>query len=84
MKTVPINQAEIVFVQWTDSVTTFGWQNKETDGAAVIDSVGILCHYDDKSVVISTSRSKAGRFLDQLTIPRSSILKMHGEEMRKP
>jgi len=70
------NQFEIVFMEWVDSTTTFGWHEPDKNGPSVITSVGILVYHDEKNVVISTSKGSSGCCIDQLTIPRSCIQKM--------
>lgn len=66
----------VVRVWWVDSTTTMGWCLEDVDGPTVIESVGQLVREDEESVVLSTSRSREGRYIDQLTIPRRCIRKM--------
>ncbi len=80
----PLEDSEIVFVEWMDSTTTFGWREPDADGPSVIVSVGILVHHDESSIVISTSRSSGGRYVDQLSIPLGCVRKISGASMPKP
>ncbi len=67
----------LVSVEWNDSQTTYGWRLPEKDDLpSEIKSVGILLSNTETSVTISTSISKGGRFVDKLTIPKSSIRKL--------
>ena len=66
----------LVYVEWEDSCTVYGWRDPELDGPSKIKSVGHLVTKNNKFMVISTSQSESGRFVDQLTIPRSCIKKI--------
>lgn len=60
-------------IKWVDSVTTYGWQNKETNGPSVIETVGWVVHETKAHIAVTTSASSGGRFLDQVVIPKSCI-----------
>lgn len=64
----------LVYVEWADSCSTMGWHpvpaGRETSH---IVSVGLLVQEDEQQVVISTSQSEHGRYVDYLAIPRASI-----------
>lgn len=81
---LPLSQSEIVFIEWIDSMRTEGWNKPEKDDALTIHSVGLLVGQDSKKVTISTSRCESGNYVDQLTIPKCSIVKMHGGKFQKP
>ena len=67
---------KIVYVEWEDSSTTFGWHEEHDDEPLVIQSVGILVREGKKSVTLSTSRAVNGDYVDQITIPRRAIRTM--------
>jgi hypothetical protein len=72
-----LNYMKIAFIEWEDSVTTYGWQQPTAgEKPSTIHSVGIIVDQYKAAVTISTSKSQAGRSLDYLTIPRSAIRRM--------
>lgn len=72
-----IDKNPIVYVEWFDSQTNYGWRKNEDDDdePAFIKSAGILVSKGKKCVTISTSKSNFGNFVDKLSIPICSILK---------
>ena len=67
---------KLVKIKWEDSFCSPGWDAAQKDERFIIHSFGLLVHEGKNSVTISTSRSQRGRYMDQLTIPRSAIRKM--------
>lgn len=65
----------VVYVEWEDSCTTYGWQKPEADETSMIRSVGIQVARTDKAITLSTSQSEGGRFVDQISIPMSCVRK---------
>jgi hypothetical protein len=72
------SKSAFVYIEWVDSTATTGWQPVDTSGPDNIVSVGLLVTHDKENVVISTSRCSSGKYLDQLTIPRSCIKRIRG------
>ena len=64
---------KLVSFEWIDSSTTFGWQPPEKNETVVIRSVGWLVNKTPKTITISSSQSKYGKFLDQVNVPRFAI-----------
>ena len=69
---------KIVKIDWIDSTSRNGWQDKEKhqvlkDLSCV--SVGIEIHRDKKSIVIVQSTSE-DQFAEELTIPMSAVSKI--------
>ena len=60
---------KIVYVEWIDSCTTSGWRDEDRSGASLIKSVGIEVSRNERTLVLSTSRSDGGRYVDQMSIP---------------
>ena len=67
---------KVLYVEWVDSCTSRGWDNLDKSGPVLIRSVGIRVHRDANSLVLSTSKSGSGRYVDQITIPASAIKKV--------
>jgi len=66
----------VVYVEWDDSESTYGWRAPETPKPAAIRSIGVLANKDKNGVIISTSKTEYGKYVNQLWIPRSAIRKM--------
>ncbi len=69
---------KLVLVEWVDSASCSGWHrlNSEIDCISECIAVGLLCHEDEKQVVITYSRSDTGNIAETLTIPKCSIKRM--------
>ena len=67
---------KIVYVEWEDSCTTYGWLNPQVDETSMIRSVGIEVARTKKSITISTSESQGGRHVDPISIPMGCIRKI--------
>ena len=65
-----------VHVWWNDSATDLGWRDKDISGPSIIESVGWLVHETADFIVLSTSNGSSGKWLDQISIPRSAIRKV--------
>ena len=65
-----------IYVEWLDSCSTHGWFSTEYAGASRIKSVGIEVRRDEKTLVISTSMSDGGRYVDQMCIPMEAVKKI--------
>ena len=65
----------VVYVEWRDASSSTGWQTPDKDETASICSVGWLVNKTKKTITISNSQSKYGKFLDQLNIPRGWVKK---------
>ena len=66
----------VVYVEWIDSNTTRGWYAKDTDGPSMIRSIGFELHRTKDFIVLTTSESSGGRYLDQLAIPMCAVKKI--------
>ena len=66
----------VVYVEWDDSESTYGWREPDKDKPSVIQSIGVLANKDKNGVIISTSKTAYGKYVDQLWIPKSAIRKM--------
>ncbi len=73
-----IGKYKIARVTWVDSYTTARWQEPipNEEASDVIESVGIEVQRTKRSITISTSISKWGNFMDQITIPMCAIHKV--------
>lgn len=71
-----IQEHKIIRISWIDASTNSGWRSADKDETDEIESVGILVHKDKKAVVLSTSVSRWGHYLDQLSIPTTAIKKL--------
>jgi hypothetical protein len=67
---------DIVMLTWLDSANTSGWHPEDESGPVTIKSIGLLVNETREFIVISTSKSDQGRYMDQLTIPRSVVKKI--------
>jgi hypothetical protein len=71
-----VSRLKLTYVEWQDSCCSPGWDSPHGDEPLTIRSFGILVRKGKQSVTLSTSRSMNGRYMDQLTIPRSAIREM--------
>jgi hypothetical protein len=66
----------VVYVEWYDSESVYGWREPETMFPKPIRSIGVLVHRDKNMLVLSTSKTVYGKHIDQLTIPMCSVRKI--------
>ena len=69
----------VVWIEWVDSSTTFGWQSmerlKEREDLRCT-SIGFVTREDDEQIAITTSRTCHGAAADVFTIPKVAITGM--------
>lgn len=67
----------LVRLTWLDSASSHGWLEKcEINRQPTkVHSAGFIVSESKKSITISTSYYKEGRFMDPLTIPKCCIVK---------
>ena len=70
MKKLPV-----VYLEWLDSCTNYGWRNPEEGHLSKIRSIGFLVKEDKHSLTITTSASLNGQAVDQITIPKVVVSK---------
>jgi hypothetical protein len=67
----------VVYVEWDDSISRWGWRSPNSgDKAEIIRSVGILVSDLKHHVTLSASKAECGDFLDQVKIPRACIRRL--------
>ena len=64
---------KLVSFDWIDTSTTAGWHTPDKDETMLIRSVGWLVNRTPRTITISSSQSKYGKFLDQMNVPRFAI-----------
>lgn len=65
---------EVVYVEWEDSCTTYGWRPREGNATSMIRSVGIVVERNPKTLTLSTSENdECSRYVDQIAIPMSAV-----------
>ena len=69
------DRLDIVYVEWDDSESSYGWREPETEKPKAIKSFGILVDKNKNGVSISTSKTDYGKYVDQMWIPASAIRK---------
>jgi hypothetical protein len=65
----------VVYLEWYDSCSSTGWEEKGDDSYSKIRTVGILVSENKKCLTVSTSKSIHKHFMDKLTIPKVCITK---------
>lgn len=71
-----IRKTKAVYLEWTDSSAFKGWQYPGVDTTpSKICSIGYLLEDKPDHIVITTSLSNTGSFMDALTIPKCAITK---------
>lgn len=65
----------VVYIEWDDSESVYGWRDPEEGMPERIKSVGILMNKNKNGVTLSTSLTAYGKCVDQLWIPATAIRK---------
>jgi hypothetical protein len=65
----------VVYVEWDDSESIYGWRELEKNKPEKIRSVGILANKNNDGVTLSTSKTAYDKYVDQIWIPKSAIRK---------
>ena len=66
----------VLYVEWDDSESVYGWREPEKYTPKPIRSIGVVVHRDKNTLVISTSQTEYGKYMDQLLIPTCAIRKV--------
>ena len=66
---------KLVMIEWIDSCTITGWHRLNTGMDCVSNciAIGLMCHEDNKQIVITYAKSDSGHIAETLTIPKSCI-----------
>jgi hypothetical protein len=77
MQPIPVALGDSIWLQWTDSTTSQGWEAIKTtlrlSKPSIITSIGWVIKSDEEALTISTSASSYGSCSDPLTIPWVAI-----------
>jgi hypothetical protein len=64
---------QLVYVEWLDSSSYYGWQKRDKISLSVIKTVGWLIEETKQGILLSMSYTSNDNWADQLSIPRSVI-----------
>ncbi len=72
----PRDKFPVIYVEWEDSESNYGWREPLDGDIAPIRSIGVLVQRDKRTLTISTSKTEYGKYVDQLSIPMCSVKKI--------
>jgi hypothetical protein len=64
----------VLLVKWKDANMRHKWEWAKQDGYTTMLSAGILVREDKNVIILSVCESEEGKYLEQLTIPKCSVI----------